>query len=107
YEHLVADTPDKGKDTAITLDWDDPEIFKEIIRQRLSRKSNLSGSFEDMWSVICDGFVGTQNSFTFIADRTLMRPRDLLMFLHRAIETAINRGHSKITSDDLIKAEAS
>jgi hypothetical protein len=29
------------------------------------------------------------------------------MFLHRAIEVAINRGHSKITQEDLLKAEAS
>ncbi len=31
YEHLVKQTPDKEKDTTIALDWNDLELFKELI----------------------------------------------------------------------------
>lgn len=35
YDHLVRETPDKGKDTAIRLDWDDAAVFEEIVRRRI------------------------------------------------------------------------
>jgi hypothetical protein len=30
YEHLLLATPDKGKDTAVMLDWTDPEVFQDF-----------------------------------------------------------------------------
>ena len=36
-----------------------------------------------------------------------MRPRDLLTFLHRATEVAVNRGHGKVSSNDIVQAEKS
>lgn len=105
YEHLILETPDRGKDTGINVDWDDPETFKELVRRRLQTTTGLSGSFLDLWSAIFDSHVGTQDSFQYIADRTLMRPRDLLNFLHRSIEVAVNRGHERVLGDDILKAE--
>ena len=35
YELLVKETPDRDKDTAIALDWNDSPIFEEIVRQRI------------------------------------------------------------------------
>jgi hypothetical protein len=49
--------------------------------------------------------VGIENSFYYIASRTLMRPRDLLNFLHRAIEISINRNHGKVDESDIRKAQ--
>ena len=46
YEHLILETPDRGKETAINLDWDDPEVFKEIIRQRVRSSTNVDSSFD-------------------------------------------------------------
>lgn len=105
YEHLVRQTPDKGKDTAISLDWDDIEVFREIVRQRVMSATDLKGSFEDIWASICEGYIGAQETFRFIVERTLMRPRDLLGFLHNAVDTAVNRGHDRVTEDDLLKSE--
>lgn len=107
YEHLVRETSDKGKDTAISLDWDDPEVFKEIVRQRISSAAELQGSFDDVWGAVFEMYVGTRSSFYYILDRTLMRPRDLLIFLHRAIEVATNRGHDRVTQEDIKQAEQS
>jgi hypothetical protein len=105
YEHLLIDTPDKGKDTAIILDYDDPEIFKEIIVQRIRSSTPLTGSFENIWAAIFDTHIATQDAFRYIIERTLMRPRDLLNFLHRAVEVAINRGRERVSADDICKAE--
>ena len=107
YEHLLEDTPDKGKDTAIRLDWEDKEVFAEIVRRRLQSSGELRGSFREIWPNICSPLIDGQDSFAYMLDRTLMRPRDLLQFLRSAMHIAMNRGHARIEEDDLIQAERS
>jgi hypothetical protein len=107
YERLRADTPDKGKDTAISLDWEDPSLFEEIVRLRLRASSSLSGEFRDMWHKICTPLVDGQDSFAYMVDRTLMRPRDLLQFIQQALHVAINRGHDRVLEADVEQAERS
>jgi hypothetical protein len=105
YDHLLMETPDKGKDTAITVDWADTELFKAVFRLRVLSSGLLTGSFDELWSAIFDHAVGTQSSFEYVTERTLLRPRDFLMFIHRSIEVAINRGHTRVLTQDLVKAE--
>jgi hypothetical protein len=105
YEHLRVEMPDKGKDTAIRLDWEDPSLFEEIVKRRVAASTDLTGSFREMWPQICEPLVQAEDSFQYIVDRTLMRPRDLLQFLHRAIDVAVNRGHERVLAEDLLYAE--
>ena len=106
YEHLVEEAPDKGKDTAIRLEWDDPAALERIVERRILASTDLQGNFRDeLWPSICVPLVNTEDSFGFILDRTLMRPRDLLLFLHRCVETAINRGHNRVHEDDILFAQ--
>ena len=63
--------------------------------------------FETSRPVLFDSHIGTEDSFNYILERTLMRPRDLLTFLHPATEVAVNRGHGKVLSDDISQAEKS
>jgi hypothetical protein len=105
YDLLIRETSDKGKDTAITLDWSDSEAFKEIFRKRVLASGELDGDFESVWTTIFSPNIGTRDSFSYVCERTLMRPRDFLTFLHSAIEVAINRGHDRVLEDDLLHAE--
>ena len=106
YERLVEEVPDKGKDTAIRLEWDDVAAFERIVERRIVVSTDLHGDFRQViWPAICAPLVNTEDSFGFILNRTLMRPRDLLIFLHRCVETAINRGHSRIYEEDILFAE--
>ena len=105
FEHLRIETPDKGKDTAIRLDWEDPAVFQEIVRLRVEASTDLRGTFREIWPEICDPLVDGQDSFAYFVDRTLMRPRDLLQFLQRAVDFAINRGRTRIEADDILAAE--
>jgi len=106
-EHLNRFTADRGKEGTISLDWDDVELFREIIRRRLCATGELDGDFSSVWTMIAEPTVGTQDSFQYLVDRTLMRPRDLLLFLEQAVEVATNRGHSRITASDIQHAEES
>ena len=106
YDHLVEEIPDKGKETAIRLEWNDPAAFERIVERRILASTDLQGDFrEEIWPSICAPLVNTEDSFGFILDRTLMRPRDLLMFLHRCVETAINRGNNRVDETDILFAE--
>ena len=107
FEHLVAETPDKGKDSPIRLDWDDPEVFEEVVRRRIETSTDLSGSFRDIWPRLFETHISAEDSFRYMLDRTLMRPRDLIQFLQRAIEVAVNRGHTRVKTEDILQAEHS
>jgi hypothetical protein len=107
HEHLIRETPDKGKDTAISLDFEDRTVFEEIIRRRIETSTDLRGNLRELWPQLCDSLIGTEDSFNYIVDRTLMRPRDLLKFVNRAVEVAINRGHKRISAEDILQAEKS
>lgn len=107
FEHLLSETPDKGKDTAIRLDWDDPAVFQEIVRKRIETSTGVSGAFREIWPEVAESHIGAEDSFNYLLDRTLMRPRDLLTFLQRAVEVALNRGHRKVMADDIRQAENS
>lgn len=105
YEHLVLETPDRGKDTAVILDWADPEVFKEIVRRRISQSANLDGDFDTLWRAIFVSHVGGEESFAYILRRTLMRPREVLRFCRTCIDVAVSRGREKVTESDVYQAE--
>ena len=107
YEHLVRDTPDRGKDTAVILDWADPEVFKEIIRRRIIRSTELNGDFDSLWRAIFESHVKGEESFAYILNRTLMRPREVLRFCRTCIDVALSRGRDKVTESDICQARAS
>jgi hypothetical protein len=106
YDLLVRQTPDRDKDTAIAIDWDDAEGFKEVVRQRIMAGASIDGSFDEVWSAVFDQRVGTQDAFRYVIERTLLRPRDVLRFLRRAVEVAVNRRHERVHSDDFLTAES-
>jgi len=105
YEHLRSETADKGKDTPIRLDQFDRAIFEEIARSRIEASTGVLGTFAELWRQIAVTHVGSEDSFAYIVDRTLMRPRDLLLFLQACVETALNRGHALVTAEDILQAE--
>ena len=107
YELLMENTRDKGKDSVIQLDWDDEELFRQIVLKRIESSTNLQGNFREIWQQVFESHIATQDTFTYILDRTLMRPRDLLSFLQKAIQIATNRGNKIVTQSDILQAEKS
>ncbi len=105
-DHLNRATPDRGKETTISLGWDDPVLFQDVIRKRISASTGLEGDFQAVWHQIAEPTVGTEDSFRYLIDRTLMRPRDLLLFAQRAIQVALSRAHDRVTAEDIEHAES-
>jgi hypothetical protein len=104
YEHLLRETPDRGKDTVVSLDWNDIEVFKEMLLRRVEASTTLTGTFEEVWPQLADRHVGVDESFRFIMNHTLMRPRDALRLMRKCLEVAVNRQHDRISEDDIRRA---
>ena len=105
YEYLLQATRDKGKDTPIRLDQFDRSFFEQIVRRRIAASADIEDDFAPLWSQLAEPHVGSEDSFAYIVDRTLMRPRDLVLFLQACIEIALNRGHARVLAEDILDAE--
>lgn len=105
YELLREQTPDKGKDRPILLDWDDPQVFEQLVWLRIQSAFPDCASFDQAWQYVCVPLIKGQASFDYIVERTLMRPRDLLQFLRHCIDVAVNRGRVRIEEEDVDQAE--
>jgi hypothetical protein len=104
-ELLKQHSPDRGKETVIDLDWDDRQLFRDIVHRRITSGTDLDGDFHEIWSTVAEPNIGIEDSFDYIVDRTLMRPRDAILFVQRAQQVALNRSHLRISADDIQQAE--
>jgi hypothetical protein len=105
FTHLLDYTPDRGKDNPVFLDWSDQETLREMIRRRITASTGVEESFEALWARFFCTHVGTEESFSYILHRTLMRPRDLIRFLRQSVNVAVNRGHDIVLEGDILEAE--
>jgi hypothetical protein len=107
YELLVEGSSDRGKVTKIALDWNDPDLLREMLRRRFIRgQNNTSTEFNDIWhSVCCSHLSGTETS-QYMIDRSLMRPRCLIDLFQHCKSRAINLGKDKIDEEDISWGEA-
>lgn len=105
YAQLIDQTPDRGKQSVVQLSWTDIDLMKELVRLRIEQSTGLQGGFSKLWNHFFAGHVGGTDSFLYVAERSLARPRDVLNYVLKAVGLAVNRGHAKVTEDDLTKAE--
>lgn len=108
YEHLMRQSADYGKEMRVTLDWTDPDMLRELLRLRLvSKLPEESGdlSFDQIWRQLCVShysLTGEETS-SYIIDRSLMRPRNVIKIFAHSRGFAANLTHSKIEDADLEK----
>lgn len=105
YELLVNETPDRGKESRVSLDWTDPDLLKEFLRRRIVSNEGFSQSqsFDEVWDRICVSHVKGDHSADYLIERCLMRPRYLLTLVNYGKSNAVNLSHNEMTADDLLK----
>lgn len=104
YELLVRNTPDRGKDTRVSLDAVDVEVFKEILRRRAEHSLAESLSFEQFMTMLFERHVGGEDTIRYMYRHTLGRARDVLRLVKRCIEVALNRGRQTVSEVDVADA---
>jgi energy-coupling factor transporter ATP-binding protein EcfA2 len=104
FNHVlkVAREPDKIECTKIN--WEDKSVLFRIIEERNYILSNSQIVPQDFWENYIVKEVDNIPVQSFIYDKIIPRPRDLIFFFREAREAAIQRGHIIIDSDDVIKA---
>jgi hypothetical protein len=105
HDLLVDQTPDRGKEAAVNLDWSDSELIKSLVAGRIRTSTGLTGGFDSVWVQVCDAHVGGADSFRYVLDRTFLRPRDVLGFIRLAVQIAVSREHSRVEESDFQAAE--
>ncbi len=102
YELLVANTPDRGKVSQVTLDWTDPELLKELLRRRFVY-SGVKGNpaFDDIWRQLCVSHIRGEETAQYMIERCLMRPRSLIDLVRFCRSHAVNLGHQNIDVEDI------
>jgi len=105
FELLISETPDRGKESKVSLDWTDPDRLREIVRRRLIYNGfSDSISFDNAWHQICVSHIQGEDTFDYMVNRSLLRPRNLLTIINYSKSNAVNLQHTKITEDDIVKA---
>ncbi|MBB6142425.1 VIT1/CCC1 family predicted Fe2+/Mn2+ transporter [Silvibacterium bohemicum] len=103
YELLVRETSDRGKEGHVALDWSDQDMLREMIRRRLIYSGMPDRPFEELWPQICVSHVAGEDSFQYLIERCLMRPRALIDLASHCLASAVNLGHPKIQVTDIEK----
>ncbi len=101
YEQLLSETPDRGKESSVNLDRSDQEVLREILRKRAVASLGVPMTFTEFANRYFDLHVGGEDAFRFLFRHTFNRARDVLRLTKRCIQTALNRGHSRVTEDDI------
>lgn len=104
FELLVEETPDRGKEAEVGVDWTDPDLLRELVRRRIVFNALPEDrSFDELWRTICVSHVHGEESSQFLIDRSLMRPRSLLDLVNYCRSCAVNLGHPRIEVEDIKK----
>ena len=104
YEILVEHTPDRGKESKVTVDWTDPDLLRELLRRRFVFSGvDNDATFDDTWRSLAVSHVGGEESSQYLIDRCLMRPRALIDLVNHCKSVAINLRHNRIEESDMLK----
>lgn len=104
HDLLIQETPDRGKESRVNVDWTDPDLLREMIRRRIVHNGlPPEQAFEEVWPRMCVSHVDGEESAQFLIERSLMRPRALLDLLNHCKSCAVNLGHVRIEAEDIRK----
>lgn len=105
FGHIKGQAKEPDKIPYSRLSWKDSELLLRVIEERFVASQGDGTSPSSLWDSFFVEDVNGIPSKTFIMERILPRPRDLVFFVKSAVAKAVNRNHSKVQASDLIEAE--
>jgi hypothetical protein len=104
FELLMQQSADFGKEMRVSLDWSDADLLRDMIARRIrAADPELEGDFEALWTTLVVSHYRGEDSFYFLLERSLMRPRNLIKLAMHCRGAAVNLGHDMITEADIEK----
>ena len=105
YDFVMQHSADYGKEMRAVLDWTDSDQLREMLRLRLVAGLNLNKDvpLAKIWPQVCTSHYHGEETSTFLIERSLMRPRNLLKMFSHCRGFANNLSRPTITEDDIEK----
>lgn len=101
FQHI-----DKYRQFQEHIHWGKKEIMHLVAqRMRVNLKYKATASTLEVWEKVFDGKKSAAELATYIIERSLLRPREVLQFCRLAADRADLHGHPKITFEDVDEAE--
>jgi hypothetical protein len=106
YDHVMKNSSDYGKESRAALDWNDPDMLREMLRLRLI--NGMTGKldlhdFHTVWRELCVSHFKGEESSAYLIDRSLMRPRNVLKIFNHCRGFATNFSRQRISDADIEK----
>ena len=95
--------PDKIAHTKIR--WNDAELLMRVIEERFMSSRRGKGDPSELWRKYFCKHVKGMPTKSYLLDRILPRPRDLVFLVKSSIANAVNRGHISVQENDILEAE--
>lgn len=109
FELLINETPDRGKEARVSLDWTDSDRLRELLRRRVIATADgfiKNATFAEVWPQICTSHYRGEESSEVLIELSLMRPRNLINLVEYCRSNAVNLGRDKIAEADIHAAVA-
>lgn len=101
YHYLRTEAREPDKLPLSTVKWKDPQTLLHVLESRFEAKSR-GKSGDAMWGELFDlGPGGEQAIKDCLTGCVQPRPRDILVLINAAVSSAIDRGHLKVSADDM------
>ena len=104
FAFIQPTAPEQDKLPIQRIIWDEPEVLKRLIDQRIEFGGNNTNNPQAVWERLFPTEVVGRPTWDFLIETVLPRPRDIIFLMREAIDGAINRGHLNVTELDLLDA---
>ncbi len=105
YIRNKVNEPDKLVSSTHEINWEDyPSKLRELIENRFRKILDLDESIDldqEVWGKFFELGKKDEHAFETISSIITKRPRDLIYFMTRLFESAVNNNHLKVNGDDL------
>lgn len=101
YELLMQNSADFGKEIQVSLDWSDPSMLSNLIHARITDQSH--DEFSSIWGQYFSRLHKGEDSFSYLLERSIMRPRNLIKMIIHCRSFAINLRKNVIDSECIEK----
>ena len=103
YTQIRKFAKEKDKLPVRTIVWDDRQTLRRVIEQRFVHAGNLNVQGHEIWQHFFCPTIDSRPTAEFVVDAVLPKPRDLIYLVKCALSLAVNRKHSKIEEEDVLK----
>jgi len=94
---------ERDKLPARYINWNDQELLLRVIEERFLKAGVEVASRDEIWERFFPETIRGMRTSSFLVTSIFPRPRDLIVLVKACIESAINKGHPKVTESDVLE----